>query len=632
MPKVSNGLHMLHRAGRPARSLTNETSGRPQWVDYVAPGVGNPESPWTSIQCVGWRRNRSCAFDRLYYDSTINNFVIVLPGNDLGNVKKAAYTGGAFDFNGADVFNNQTDTGTPVTETSVREILNGVSSDAKDRKEAVPFHPQILFFKDESVFVQWKRRKQRNFFSWLTGSPEPQLVSGTSLHWQFFGALNPGHFLYDSFYPAWVTAVRFGHTFDALNMVPLGDDGSKRARGIFWSVPYWTVLESFGRGAVFLTTDLKSPLTVFSRLLVGSRFMGHRNPQRSMAMPGSYSYENALFWFGQRLLAGFDLAPWPKPELHVADADPDEKCRGVITDNKRFDEEMKSMLKDIAANSAALLDCDITFLEWEDHSFAEQLDIIGRSHLYISSTGTGLTRCHLTKPGGVVVHLGSMELLGDPQRYQVSYRDVHFATGSSHLGSVYYPRRLWNIYGRLQREGIIDTIQRGVELMRSGFSIPRPYADGLSPTSDIWERYCESTDDNCKAMVDVQNGNFEPGQPHSKDTYMCEYCSWADYFELAPMWSPIGCRDGDSTVHCPLDHHLYRSAMDADHVAFDPDCYNSKVGELQVAKHEVLKSAAAKLKKNVEELSPSEAVAAMLEVEPPECPFKQPSQPPPCAC
>ncbi|KAF4663626.1 hypothetical protein FOL47_005657 [Perkinsus chesapeaki] len=610
--------------------LVDETSGRPSSIEYILPqNLGAEEPSWTSIQCLGWRRNRSCAFDNIYYDGSAGNFFLALPRFNSGNVRKAPYSGRALQFDGST--ENHTDTGVPVDEDSVRKLFLGVSTDVKDRAETVPFNPDIRFFSSKEEFQGWMQQRQSNFFSWLTGPKKVHNVEGVSLHWQFFGALDVGHFLYDSLYPAWITAVRFGHTFDPINMVPLGDDGAKQARGKLYSVPHWTTLEHFGQGDVLLTSDLTSGIHSFSRLLVGSRFMGHRNPQRSMSMPGAYSYENALFWFGQRLLAGFGMAEWPSEEVAVLRSAWLGECRGVITDNKRFDERTKSMLKKIAANSQSMLKCNITFLEWEKYSYKEQLEIIGSSDLYISSTGTGLTRCHLTRPHGAVVHLGSFEHVGNPQRYQVSYRDVHFATGSPHLASVFYSRRLWNIYGELQEEGVIDAIQRGMKKAKE-LRIPRPYEDALSPTSETWERYCNSSSDDCQAMVDVQNGNFEPGHPRAADTYMCEYCSWVDYFGIAPMWTSLGCMDGDKHVRCPLDHQLLKSVMKPDDIAFEPECYDREVEGIRAAKHGLLSRAAAVIGKTVETLTASEAVSIMLQTSPPNCPFELPREPPSCAC
>lgn len=611
-----------------ATELTDARSGRPKWIEYVRPSLLE-SGMWTSIQCLAWHRNRSCAFDHIYYDAELGRFVIALPRSNLGNIMKTPYAGEGLPMDG-NTMTSEVDTGVPASESSLRELIRGAVAEAKDREDLPRFEPDIRFFEDESELREWRRSKRRPSFPNAIGDTEPELVAGVTLHLLFFGPMNPGHFLYDSLYPAYVTAVRFGHAFTPMNILPIDEGNTTAAR----EMPHWSVLEHFGRGRVMLTSELTSPLYSFSRLLVGSRFMGHRNPQRSMAIAGSYSYENALFWFGKRLLAGFDIEPWPSSNLRVDGYHPTTQgCRGVIVDNKRFDADTKSMLMEIAAESKRLFSCDISFLKWEDYTFEQQLTIIARSHVYISSTGTGLTRCHLIKPGGVVVHLGAMEYVGLPWRYQCSYRDVHFAVGSPHLNSVYYPRRLWNIYGRLQREGVIETIRRGVTLLRKGFELPRPYAEGLSPTSETWEHYCSMSDDDCKELVDVQNGNFEPGGHRSADTYICEYCSWVDYFQLSPVWSPAGCRDERGLViHCPLDFRLYRSLMGADHVAFEPRCYEARIAENQAGKTKLLTEAAAKLNKRLEELSADEAVAAMLMVDPPNCPFPASKELPVCDC
>ncbi|KAF4723261.1 hypothetical protein FOZ62_026150 [Perkinsus olseni] len=62
--------------------------------------------------------------------------------------------------------------------------------------------------------------------------------------------------------------------------------------------------------------------------------------------------------------------------------------------------------------------------------------------------------------------------------------------------------------------------------------------------------------------------------------------------------------------------------MDPDHVAFDPQCYDEEVAKIRSAKESMLREAAAKLNKDYKNLTASEAVAAMLQVQPPNCPLK----------
>ncbi|KAF4681772.1 hypothetical protein FOZ60_011571 [Perkinsus olseni] len=121
--KLSDGALVIGPSTLLASSLTDPNSGRPQWVEYVAPSAGESDSPWTSIQCLAWHRNRSCAFDQIYYDSQLGNFVIALPDGELGNIKKAPYDGKALAFDSATDYDRHLDTGIPVTEDSLRELM-----------------------------------------------------------------------------------------------------------------------------------------------------------------------------------------------------------------------------------------------------------------------------------------------------------------------------------------------------------------------------------------------------------------------------------------------------------------------------------------------------------------------------
>ncbi|KAF4682049.1 hypothetical protein FOZ60_011207 [Perkinsus olseni] len=201
---------------------------------------------------------------------------------------------------------------------------------------------------------------------------------------------------------------------------------------------------------------------------------------------------------------------------------------------------------------------------------------------------------------------------------------------------IYYDSQLGNFVIALP-EGELGNIKKapydGKALMFDSATDYDQHLDtGIPVTEDSLRELMKGATTDAKDRDEVQNGNFEAGEHRAKDTYMCEYCSWVDFFNLAPMWSPVGCRDGDTVVHCPLDHRLYASVMDPDHVAFDPQCYDEEVAKIRSAKESLLRKAAAKLNKDYKNLTASEAVAAMLQVQPPNCPLKVPAVPPQCAC
>ncbi|KAF4735196.1 hypothetical protein FOZ62_001454, partial [Perkinsus olseni] len=481
-------------------NLTDSMSGRPSFIEYISPPAGDGVE-WSRIQCVGWHRNRSCAFDNIYYDKTDDTFYILLPSDPLlrGNIMRAPYDGKALQYHNSPITYHE-DTGIPVTEDTIRELTNGCQRGITFRR----FQPEIIFADGEEGLVSWRATIAKGDISAL---------DGISVYFSLMWTWNVGHFMYDSIYPIWVTILRFGYGRDTINLLGYESYDSTSDDVNF---PHWDLMRAFSHGGVSGLTSvvLDTNVTRMSRLLVGSRWMNHRHQQRHMGMPGSYSYENALYWYGQRILAGYGILDWDTaldPNTPIMIDDINKRCKGVITDNKRFSDEERSMLKTLADESKDLFGCDITYMNWKDYTFEEQVRLFSDMNIYISAVGTGLTRCHLIKPGGVIVQLPEMELTGNPPRYQVSYQAVHMATGSPHLNSVYYSRKLFNIFGRLVREGVVDAINRGINLARRGYPIPRPYGDGLSPTSQSYEDYCADSPDDCDFLTLARNGGWGVG-------------------------------------------------------------------------------------------------------------------------
>ncbi|KAF4722739.1 hypothetical protein FOZ63_033974, partial [Perkinsus olseni] len=517
------------------------------------------------------------------------------------------------------------DTGIPVTEDTIRELTRGCSRDAK---EWTPFKPDVIYLDTPSKVGEWSKSKHESLAH----------VNDVSAMFYLLWPSNVGHLMYDSIYPMWVTLVRFGYLKTPVKFFVYADD-DLRISQVGWN--HVSILDAVSNSTVTPMADMKEDsLYLFDRLIVGSRWMGHRNQQRHMGMPGSYSYENALYWYGQRILAGYGILDWDTaldPNTPIMIDDINKRCKGVITDNKRFSDEEGSMLKTLADESKDLFGCDITYMNWKDYAFEEQIRLFSDMNIYISAVGTGLTRCHLIKPGGVIVQLGEMDHTL-PTRYQVSYRDVHMAIGSPHLNSVYYSRKLWNIFGRLVREGVVDAINRGINLARRGYPIPRPYGDGLSPTSQSYEDYCADSPDDCSSLVDALNGGARPGDP-TRIRYHCEYCSWIDYFGIGPAWSETGCKDDDSSlVHCPINVHRWHSVILSsperadNHIAFDKVCYDQKIPEMAEVRRKVLEGGRRQKAGSTGELTNDEGLALLLEVDSPDCPYAPPTQADLCVC
>ncbi|KAF4649231.1 hypothetical protein FOL46_002020, partial [Perkinsus olseni] len=269
-------------------NLTDSMSGRPSFIEYISPppagagaGAGAGDGvEWSRIQCVGWHRNRSCAFDNIYYDKTDDTFYILLPSNPLlrGNIMRAPYDGKALQYHNSPITYHE-DTGIPVTEDTIRELTNGCQRGITFRR----FQPEIIFADGEEGFVSWRATITKGDISAL---------DGISVYFSLMWTWNVGHFMYDSMYPIWVTILRFGYGKDTINLLGYESYDSKSDDVNF---PHWDLMRAFSHGGVSGLTSvvLDTNVTRMSRLLVGSRWMNHRHQLRHMGMPGSYSYENA---------------------------------------------------------------------------------------------------------------------------------------------------------------------------------------------------------------------------------------------------------------------------------------------------------------------------------------------------
>ncbi|EER07058.1 hypothetical protein Pmar_PMAR015471 [Perkinsus marinus ATCC 50983] len=554
---------------------------------------------------------------------------------------RAPYNGSALDYNNSTI-NRQyyDDTGVPVTEDSIRELTRGCSRGPKGRSE---FRPKVVLLDEASTssLKDWEASLSKDDVS---------IVDGVSAHFSTLWCFNVGHFMYDNVYPLWVTILRFGYLKEPVNILAYESVNATEDDVKDWQ--HWGLLKALSHTnrSGLTTTQLDTPLNRFQRLLVGSRWMGHRDQQRHMGMPGSYSYENAFYWYGQRILAGYGILDWNTAldmNTPIVVDDVNKRCKGVITDNKRFSDNERTMLKTLADESEQLFGCNITFLSWKDYTFEDQIRLFADTNIYISGVGTGLTRCHLIKPGGVIVQLGELDRIGKPERYQVSYRDVHMAIGSPHLNSVYYSRRLWNTFGRLVREGVVDAINRGISLARSGYPIPRPYNDGLSPTSQSYEDYCAASPDDCRALTDIRNG-ISPIDGKWSSSGMCEYCSWVDFFGRGPLWTGLGCMDKDQLVHCPLNRARWETLASPDEgIAFEPECYDKAKDHMMEVYNttvhhtvEVERNRRLRITSRLPFLSifdtalerNNEILNELLDIPLPDCPFVPPTEPHECAC
>ncbi|KAF4743919.1 hypothetical protein FOZ62_003696, partial [Perkinsus olseni] len=543
-----------------ADQLTDPMSGRPSTTDYVAleDPYDHPQL-WTSVQCTGSRLNRSCIFDNFYYVPSEEKFHIVLPASS--RIRSAPYAGRPVEVAKDVVLSGPYD-GSVVTEASVRALIDGCSDffmgDVDYEPTGNRFEPIIHIFDsplDAQMWVMYHTTTGATFRPGLT-------VYGFALYMH-----NVGHALYDGIYPMFISMLRFGYGAADVNVLfkmvyngvlkpgmhVIGDD----------------IAPVFGGGTYTHLDDLTDPLYRFQRVIVGSRRMAHRSFNTYSTLPGSYTYENALWYFSRRLQSRYGLIDSKTAMDPAAEIKPgvrDGTCRGVITDNKRFDAADRKMFYELIDKLKDEGVCDFTFVDWKKYSFEEQLELFTNSDVYVSGVGTGITRAHLTRPGGAVVNLGELEKFGTPERVQISYRDVQFAAGAPYLQALYYPAKLWNVYGRLQPEAVELIVRQAVDRVKTGWTLPRPLEDGISIVGEAMAKYCRASPSDCEDLESEFNVDDRPDQ----DDPWCSLCMWPDYIGLDTMWrADTTCEWYDKTRQCKLNYALYDSCRSPDHLAFD---------------------------------------------------------------
>ncbi|KAF4650489.1 hypothetical protein FOZ61_000283, partial [Perkinsus olseni] len=143
----------------------------------------------------------------------------------------------------------------------------------------------------------------------------------------------------------------------------------------------------------------------------------------------------------------------------------------------------------------------------------------------------------------------------------------------------------------------------GINLARRGYPIPRPYGDGLSPTSQSYEDYCADSPDDCDFLTLARNGGWGVG---------------------------LGCIDerANTTIHCPINLDRWRKVIPLDeHIAFEPKCYVMEIPKMALVREKILSNATRRFRRD---LTNDEALELLLDVPVPDCPFIPPSEPQTC--
>ncbi|KAF4667447.1 hypothetical protein FOL47_003579 [Perkinsus chesapeaki] len=612
VPAAMGSAAPLFRVPEWGQKLVDTTNGRPETVDFLFPELTDDSERelWSRIQCTGHRLNRTCLVENMYYFGDEEQFLLLLPTRTrlTGRVKSTPYKQAMVGGESLELVHSEL-SGLKGDRSGIHSLMSNCS----DYFKGQTFTPKILYFSTALEAVDW--------LNTLWSSRPPTLVPGTTGYGYSMYPHNHGHLLYDGLYPIYVSLVRFGYADVPFNLVVKLEDprGGQRylADELF---PIFT-----GGGFYSRLNELQDTVYRFEIFVMGSRRMAHRSFKTDGTLPGSYTFENALYLFTGRLLSLYKL---DTPHFAELVEGASKECTGVIVDNKRFTHDDRDMLEAIARNSVETLKCKIRFVRWNEYSFREQLRLFSQSDIYISGVGTGMTRAHLARPGGVVINLGEFIAMGDPERLLAGYQDVQFAVGAAYLNVLYYPRKLWNVFGRLRKEPIMVLLKEAVARVRAGSALPRPMEDGFGPSTRPMVDYCRQRPELC---IEI-DGQLNAGDSDEYSEW-CDWCSWPDYFGLVPMWRRgEGCVYRKKTVKCRLDHDVFEKVVGADHAAFDGKCHREQQPRMDEMAQDILRAESARLGTSVDELDPAVATKALLEMVPPNCPPRWPSANSACDC
>jgi hypothetical protein len=138
--------------------------------------------------------------------------------------------------------------------------------------------------------------------------------------------------------------------------------------------------------------------------------------------------------------------------------------------------------------------------KWEDLGFdhVQEARILINTSIMLSMSGTGINTCYMLPRGSVVINTGA------PIKHRIGHVGGQFMHGNSHIKFLHYqsmalqdadgPGQDANV--RLPLDRIIPLVDESVRLWRTGYDVPVPWPENLSPqgklVSCLLHRYPEA--------------------------------------------------------------------------------------------------------------------------------------------
>lgn len=222
----------------------------------------------------------------------------------------------------------------------------------------------------------------------------------------------------------------------------------------------------------------------------GAGHVGLCPVDRFNAMGGA-SEQRALFRFRHRIYHMWKVPPHPPPPA-IAGSAHAPLPQVLVVETKRRVTNLNAFVARINAEGFA----SARLIKWEALPFAEQLKAMRGAAVQVSGVGSSQINQFLLPRGAVAICLGWRS---EASRHGIVYFDSHILRSMDHVRVLYYPS-----YSRAERscgaESVCldlgkatNLVREGVELHKSGFSVPVPSTANANKYDRAFERLVELT-------------------------------------------------------------------------------------------------------------------------------------------
>lgn len=332
----------------------------------------------------------------------------------------------------------------------------------------------------------------------------PKLFDGMTLAYQPLWHFNIGHALYDGLYPAFVSAITWSKHNEPFHVLFLGGHNApnvvKMLPGAFErneKVIELITGKSLIRSWVF--DELPDYyFGKFDTIIFGMGANGQKVDVNANFSLGSSRALGAAQLFRRFVYNSFQIQPRVSPG---------DTLQGIIVHNRRWGEKKPSWV-DLVSAKVAKQKVRMQYIMWgvtgteekrtspspPTEAFIDQLRLVSKTDIYLSSPGTAIMYQHFLPDGAVVINMGEDPAL--PRHFMEEY----MTEGAPYIRALYY----WPvgshgpIYAQENVEGacksyngtqIENLILEATQLVRTGFQMPVPVNVNLSPVTRVLKVY-----------------------------------------------------------------------------------------------------------------------------------------------